>query len=383
MKVEFFKHNIGPDEIRDLRKVLDGVFLTLGETVYQFERDLAGYLGCKDAVGVSSCTAALHLSLLAVGVGKGDEVITTPLSFTATANAILHAGAKPVFVDVERETGNLDARRVEKAITRKTKAILPVHLYGHLCDMKKLSAVARKRGLALVEDCAHCLEGERDGVRPAQVSDAACFSFYATKNITSGEGGAVATNSKELADRVRVLRLHGMTKSAADRYTAKSPHWDQEELGFKSNMDNIQASLLLGQLKKVEGYLKRREQICRTYEDAFASSDGVGYPKVLSGTKSARHLFTLWVDPKRRDEIVVTLREKGIGCTINYRPIHLLRYYRKRFGFKPGAFPNAEWIGDRTLTLPLYPKLTPREITHVVRTVQEVVGNGSAPARAC
>ena len=207
-KVEFFKHNIGPEETARVSDALKALVLTTGEVVQEFEERFAAYLGGRWAVGVTSCTAALQLALLARGVGPGDEVITTPMSFVATSNAILHAGASPVFVDVEPETGNVSAGLIEQAISPRTKAILPVHLYGQMCDMKRIREIADLHGLMVVEDAAHALEAGRDGVRPGQLSDAACFSFYPTKSITSGEGGAVVTNSSETATALKKLRLH-------------------------------------------------------------------------------------------------------------------------------------------------------------------------------
>jgi dTDP-4-amino-4,6-dideoxygalactose transaminase len=373
MKVEFFKHNIGPEEIQKVTEVLNSVFLTTGSVVTEFEAKFSDYLGCAHTVGVTSGTAALHLSLLACGIGPGDEVITTPMSFVATANAILHAGADPIFVDVEPDTGNIDSGLIEEAITGKTKAILPVHLYGQMVDMKQVKAIAGRHGLAIIEDAAHCIEGERDGFRPAQLSQAACFSFYATKNITSGEGGAVSTNDRSISEHLRRLRLHGIDKTAAERYTRKYQHYDMTLLGWKYNMDNIQAGLLLHQLDRIGQRHKQRENLCRTYEDAFARIEGIDFPKVLPQSRCARHMFTVWVDPDRRDEIMWKLQDQGIGVAINFRPIHLMEYYRKRYGFKPGMFPNAEKIGARTITLPLYPRLSHQEIEFVIEGVKKAV----------
>ncbi|GAG23729.1 unnamed protein product, partial [marine sediment metagenome] len=252
------------------------------------------------SVGLTSCTAALHLSLLALGIGPGDEVITTPMTFIATATPIMHTGAKPIFVDVEKETGLIDPDLIESAITERTKAILPVHLYGQMCDMKKIKKVADKHNLRIIEDSAHCIEGERAGIKPGHLGDVACFSFYATKNITSGEGGAIATNNKEIADKVRLLRQHGMSKEAADRYSGVYKHWDMIECGWKYNMDNIQASLLLPQLKKVDEQWQRREKVYNKYVDYLNKVSQIDYPKIKPDSKSAYHLFTIWVAPERR-----------------------------------------------------------------------------------
>ena len=223
-KVEFYRHSLGADEADEVEQTLGGVFLTAGPRTKQFEEWLASYLGVKGAVGLFSCTTALFLAQKALDIGEGDEVITTPMTFIATSNTVLHTGAKLVFVDCEARTANIDLDQVEAAITPRTKAIMPVHLYGHMVDMRRLRAMADKHNLKIIEDCAHCIEGERDGVKPGQLGDVACFSFYATKNMASGEGGAVAGNDQKLLDRVRNLRTHGMNKEAANRYTDSFQH---------------------------------------------------------------------------------------------------------------------------------------------------------------
>ncbi len=371
-RIEFYKHNIGPDEIASVTTVLESLFLSTGSVVGDFETRFAAYLGAPIVVGLTSCTAALHLALLAHDIGPGDEVITTPMTFVATANAILHTGARPVFVDVEPETGNLDARRVEAAITPRTRAILPVHLYGQMCDMRALREIANRHSLVVVEDAAHALEAERDGVRPGQLAEAACFSFYATKSITSGEGGAVSTASATVADQIRKLRLHGMDLGAADRYTKRYQHWDLDYCGWKYNMDNIQAALLIPQIRRIEERWERREAISRRYEAAFSKVPGLGFPTVVPGSRSARHLFTIWVAPERRDEILWKLQDKHVGVAVNYRAIHLLRYYRAVFKTREGMFPVAENIGQRTISLPLYPMLTDTEVEQVIDAVASV-----------
>lgn len=380
-RVEFYRHSVGDEERARVAEVLSGVFLTTGAEVRAFESELAGFLAQEPdapsltALGVSSCTAALHLALLTADVGPGDEVITTPMTFIASVNTILHTGATPVFVDVEPDTALLDAGRVEAAITGRTKAIMPVHLYGQMCDMRALRAICDRRGLALIEDAAHALEAVRDGVRPGQLGDAACLSFYATKNITSGEGGALVSRHPEVIERARVLSLHGMSAGAAARYGGSYRHWDMVALGYKYNMTNIQAAMLRPQLARVEAMRQRREQLARRYERAFGaqgSFSSIGFPLVRDGATSARHLFTLWVPRGQRDGYLAALGERNIGVAVNYRAVHLLSYFRERFGFSGGEFPEAEQIGDRTLSLPFYPALPDDDQDRVIAAVQEI-----------
>jgi len=371
MKVEFFKHSINNQDIARTSKVLRSIFLTTGREVAEFEKKFASYLGAEDTVGVTSCTAALHLSLLIL-LKPGAEVITSPMSFCATANAILHAGGTPVFVDVEEETGNINADLIEAAITKKTKAILPVHLYGQMCDMVKIKKIADKYGLAIIEDAAHSIEASRDGFRPGALSDAACFSFYATKNITSGEGGAIAAGRKR-AEILRMLRLHGIDKSAIDRYTGRYKHWDMPVLGWKYNMDNIHAALLLGQLKRIDKLWKRRDEIWITYEGAFTGIKGLRLLKTVDRSRHARHLFTVLVKPERRDAVLHKLQERGIGVAVNYRPIHLLNFYRAAFNYREGDFPVAEAIGNSTVSLPLYPALKERSVSFVIKSLKSLL----------
>ncbi len=373
VKVEFYRHNLGHEEIRSVARVLEGVFLTSGPLTREFEDEFTRVLNCRRVVGTYSCTTAIFLCLKALGIGHGDQVITTPMTFVATSNAILEAGAIPVFVDVEEATGNMDAELIEKAITPKTKAIIPVHLYGHMCDMKKISEIADRHRLYVIEDAAHCIEGERDGIRPGQLSDAACFSFYATKNMTSGEGGAIATNNEALANKLMLLRSHGINKDAARRYAGMYEHWDMVCMGYKGNMFDIQAALLLPQIPRLEENLKRRQEIFTTYTSAFQTIDGIDMPEILPRTKHAHHLFTIWVNPDKRDEFMSRLQEEEIGVAVNYRPVHLLTYYRQTFGFTEGMFPKAEMIGKRTISLPMYPKMGKDAVPKVIKAVQNAV----------
>lgn len=373
MKVEFYKHNIGDEEIRLIEKALRSLFLTTGASVDELEKRLARYFHVNFAVGLTSCTAALHLSLIAAGVGQGDEVITTPMSFVATANAICMAGGTPVFVDVEKETGNIDPNRIEAQITKKTKVILPVHLYGEMVDMKKILAIATKYKIAVVEDAAHALESQRDGIRPGQKSFGACFSFYATKSITSGEGGAFTTNFEHAAKLVTKLRSHGITSELAQRIRVGLRTYDVDVLGWKYNMDNLQAALLIPQIKKIHENWKKREIIAQKYRKAFSNIRKVAMPVESKNSKHGRHIFPIWVDSKKRDKILNFINSHGVGAVINYPAIHLFSYYKKKFGFRERMFPIAEEIAGREISLPLYGKLKNHEIDYIIDTVSKAI----------
>ncbi|HEY3876530.1 MAG TPA: DegT/DnrJ/EryC1/StrS family aminotransferase [Candidatus Kapabacteria bacterium] len=379
MKVEFYKHPLGEEEISSLAETVHSTFLTSGPKTKEFEAKFAEMLGAKYCVGVTSWTMGGFIALKALGIGEGDEVITTPMTFMATGNIILECGARPVFVDVEPETGNISCDEIERAITARTRAILPVHLYGQMCDMRRMREIARTHKIAIVEDAAHCVEGVRDGMKPGQARiaddapDMAVFSFYATKNLASGEGGAITTNSEEIYEKLLMLRLHGMNKSAADRYTARFKHYDMQMLGYKCNMFDLQAAMLLPQLARLKERLARREAICQRYEKGFRNAKGIAFPSVLPNSVSARHLFTIWVDPNIRDAVLNDLQDRGIGVAVNFRSINRLTYYRETLGLAEGSFPIAERIGDSTITLPLYTKLTEEEIDYVIEQVKESV----------
>jgi dTDP-4-amino-4,6-dideoxygalactose transaminase len=380
MVVEFYRHSLGEEEKAAVASVLDSLFLTTGQRVYEFEKRFEEFLGVPAVVATVHCTASLHLAMLAAGVGEGDEVVTTPMTFLASANAVVYAGGRPVFVDVDPATANIDPARVEAAIGPRTKAILAVDLYGLPADLVALRRIADARGLVLVEDAAHCVEGRRDGFGPGQLADYACFSFYATKNLTSGEGGAISMRDPAKKALVRQLGSHGMSKNAADRYAGSYQHWDMERLGWKYNLSDIQASMLLPQLPKLAARLARREEICRRYESAFRETPGVEFPIVPEGATSGRHLFTIWVDPQRRDDILAGIQRRRVGVTVNYRAVHLTRFYRERFGFARGDFPIAESISDRTITIPLWPAMTNAQVDEVVAAVREAVAEVRARA---
>jgi UDP-4-amino-4-deoxy-L-arabinose-oxoglutarate aminotransferase len=373
MAVDFYRHALGDEEKDAVRGVLDSLFLTTGQKVYAFEKAFEEYLGVPAVVCTAHATASLHIAMLAAGIGPGDEVVTTPMTFLSSANAVLYAGGTPVFADVDPLTANVDPDAVEAAITPRTKAIVAVDLYGLLADMKALRAIADRYSLLLVEDAAHCVEGRRDGTGPGQLADFACFSFYATKNLTCGEGGAISARDASKKNLLRQLGSHGMSRNAADRYAGKYQHWDMERLGYKYNLSDVAASLLLPQLPKLAARLARREEICRRYEDAFRDSPGISFPVVPEGATSARHLFTIWVEPADRDAILAGIQSRGVGVAVNYRAVHLTSYYADRFGFTRGMFPNAERIGDSTITIPLWPAMTDAQVDEVIAAVKAAV----------
>lgn len=374
-KIEFFKHCITEEDISRSAETMRSVMLTTGPVAAELERRLALYCDAAEAVAVTSCTGALHLALLRHGIGQGDEVITTPMTFVATATSIVEAGARPVFADVDPASGLLEPAAAEAAVTPRTKAVIPVHLYGRMADMRGFADLARRRGLALIEDAAHCLEGVRDGVRPGQLSGAACFSFYATKSMTCGEGGALVCGSPDDAEWYRAARHHGISRSAASRHGLGFSHWDMDFMGWKYNMSDIQAAMLVGQVERLDENRRRREALEALYRRTLGSVEGIGFMATPGpGERSAHHLFTVLVpEGLSRDEVAARLQQAGIGCTVNYRAVHTLTYFRERFGYRPEAFPAAYRIGCRTISLPLYPGLTEDEVVHVCRTLRSVL----------
>jgi len=376
--IPFSAPSIADGEVAAVTAVLESGWLTTGPRVREFEAAMTAYTGARFAIAVNSCTAALHLSLLAAGVGPGDEVITTPLTFCATANAIIHTGATPVLADIARDTMNLDPSAVEAAITDRTAAIVPVHFAGRPADMPALRRLATRHGLALIDDAAHALGTAIDGRRVGSIADLTCFSFHATKNVTTGEGGMVTTDSAEQADRIRVLALHGMSRDAWARYTREgTPHYDVVAAGFKYNMMDIQAALGLQQLARFDALQQRRARIWQRYDEALAGLPVHCPLPSAPGTVHARHLYTILVDRDEcgltRDELFAALRARGIGTSVHFRALHLHPYYAQTQGHARGAFPHAEYISDRTLSLPLWADLADEDVTRVVEALTELL----------
>jgi dTDP-4-amino-4,6-dideoxygalactose transaminase len=371
---------IGEAEIAEVVATLRSGWLGTGPRVQRFEADFRAYVGCAHAVALNSCTAGLHLALDILGVGPGDEVITTPLTFSATANVIVHVGARPVFADVDPRTMNLNPEAVVQAVTPRTKAILPVHLAGRPCDMDVLLEVAQRHGLAVVEDAAHATEARYRGRPIGSIGDMTAFSFYVTKNLVTGEGGMLTTNNAAWAEEIRLKSLHGISRDAWKRYSAEGfQPYDTLFPGYKYNMTDLQAALGIHQLARLEANLAVRERHWRQYDEAFTDHPLLTTPAPPDPRdRHARHLYTVLLDSDRagmsRNEFIVRLKAENIGTGIHFTALHLHSYYAKTFGFTPGEFPAAEFIGDRTVSLPLSAKLTDEDVEDVIAALRRVLG---------
>lgn len=367
-------------EIDEVTAVLASGWLGTGPRVAAFETAFARYKGRSgtQVAAVNSCTAALHLALLASGVGPGDEVITTPLTFCATVNAILHAGATPVLADVDPVSMNIDPDAVAAAITPRTKAILPVHFAGRACDMSALTALVQRHGLMMIEDCAHAIETEYHGQRAGTFGDFGCFSFYVTKNVITGEGGMVLARDEQSIARIKMLALHGMSKDAWHRFgDAGYKHYFVVECGFKYNMTDIQAAIGLHQLARVEANWLRRHELWQKYQSAFANLP-VGCPaEPESETRHAHHLYTLLIDDScaglSRDAFLDAMTACRIGVGVHYLSIPEHPYYQQRFGWRPERWPNAMQIGRQTVSLPLSPQLEEADVQRIIEAVARCV----------
>lgn len=377
----FARPLIGEEEIDAVVAMLRSGWLTMGHRTAEFERAFAAHLGAKEAVAVNSATAALHLALEAIGVGPGDEIVTTPYTFAASAAVILHLGARPVFVDVRPGDLNIDPDRIEAAITPRTRAILPVHIAGQPCAMDEILALARRHGLRVVEDAAHALPSRYRGRTVGTIGDLTAFSFYATKTLTTGEGGMVTTADEELAERIRIMRLHGISKDAWKRYTAEGS-WFYEIVapGFKANMTDLAAAIGLCQLAKLESMTARRSAIASRYTTAFAGTAGLEPPWVNPDGEHAWHLYLLRLRPHElttdRNRFVEALGERRIGTSVHFIPVHLHPYYRETYGYLPSDFPVAVAEYERTISLPIYPAMTDRNVEDVIDAVLDVARHG-------
>jgi dTDP-4-amino-4,6-dideoxygalactose transaminase len=374
----FHQPLIEADDEQAVLDVLRSGWLTTGPRTKAFERALADYVGAAHAVAMNSCTAALHIALQVAGVGPGDDVVTSPITFASTVNVIVHCGARPVFVDIEPDTRNLDVEQLEGALTPRTKAIVPVDFAGHPADLDPIMALGKARGIPVIEDAAHAIGAEYGGRRVGGIADMTAFSFYATKNITSGEGGALTTNNEDWADRAAILSLHGISRDAWKRYGSDGyAHWDIVCPGYKYNMFDLQGALVLSQLSKIDRFFEHRLALKARVDAGLRDVPELVLPGEKPGITHAHHLYPVVVRSERlsadRDTIMNAIQAENIGVGVHFRAVHLHPYYQQAFGFRRGELPNAEYYSDRTISLPLYPRMTDQDADDVVEVLRAVI----------
>jgi dTDP-4-amino-4,6-dideoxygalactose transaminase len=374
----FGSPKIEQEEIDEVVDSLKSGWISTGPKVAKFEALFKDYIGTKHALALNSCTAGLHLSMIVSGLKPGDEVITTPMTFGATGNSIIHTGAKPVFVDINLPTMNIDPDKIEEKITPKTRAILPVHFAGRPCQIEIIKDIAQKHNLLLIEDAAHSIEATYHGQKIGTIGDLTVFSFYVTKNLVTGEGGMITTDNDDYAEKIQTYALHGMSKGAWKRYSDEGfKPYRIIYPGFKYNMMDIQAALGIHQLKRIEKYLKRREEVWQRYDDAFKSLPLDTPPPAEENTRHARHLYTILLKLEElktdRDTIQQALYQKNIGTGIHFISLHLHPYYQDTFGYKRDDFPNAAFVSERTISLPLSARLSDEDVSDVIQAVTKVL----------
>lgn len=382
VRKEFLPFSIPTIEEEEIREVVDSLesgWITTGPKVKRFEDDFKAYVGAPYAVPLSSATAGLHLALLALGIGEGDEVITTPMTFAATVNVMIHVGAVPVLADIEPGTLNIDVSRVREKITPRTKAVVPVHFAGLPCDMDAIFALAEKFNLKVLEDAAHAVGTEYKGKRIGSLDTVSVFSFHPIKNITTGEGGMVCTRDERLAEEVSLLKFHGMSREAWKRYSAQgTPNYDIVLPGYKYNMMDIQAALGIHQLAKLDRFIEQRTEIAEFYNDAFSAVEEIRTPSAAPyAYRHAWHLYTplvriedLTID---RDGFMAELKKENIGTGLHFKAVHHHPYYRENLPVPEGALPHADYASDRILSLPLFPRMTVQDAKDVVDAVKDVI----------
>ena len=371
---------IGNKEINSVTKCLKSGWIGTGPKAQEFEKKFSKYQKSKNSIAVNSCSAALHLSLKSLNLKKGDEVITSALTFCSTVNSIILSGAKPVLADVNFETQNIDPKEIVKKINKNTKAVIIVHFAGRPCNMYEIIKIVKKYKLILIEDCAHAIESQYNGKHCGTFGTYGCFSFYATKNLVTGEGGMITTNLDKNVKKLKQLALHGMSKDAWRRFSDKGyKHYDVIDLGFKYNMTDIQASIGVEQLKRIDAFWKRREKIWNIYNDFFKDLNVVVPSKVEKNTKHAYHLYTILINKKNngmhRDVFLKKMHNAGIGTGVHYRSIPSHSFYKKKFGWNNKNFKNACQIGEQTVSIPLSAKLTNNDIHRITYEAKKILKN--------
>ena len=376
MKIPFHKTHITQEEIDSVVDAIKSGWLTMGPKTIEFENKFKQFIGSKEAVSVNSATAALHLALKAIGLKEGDEVIVPTNTFVATAEVVTYFNAKPVLCDIDYKTHNIDVNKIEKLITSKTKAIIPVHFAGQPCDMDEIYQIANTYNLKIIEDAAHALPSiyKSERIGNLKNTDITCFSFYATKTLATGEGGMATTNNEDYAKIMRINRLHGISKDAWDRYTSKgSWYYEVVDNGNKYNTTDMNAALGIVQLKKQEMLKNKRAYIAEKYNEAFKNNEKIEIPFVKSDRESSWHLYVIKV-PKR-DEVIEKLKERNIGTSVHFIPIHLHPYYKNTFNYRYEDYPVANEVFEKSLSLPIYPDMSDKEIDYVIENVLKVMND--------
>jgi dTDP-4-amino-4,6-dideoxygalactose transaminase len=374
----FHVPDIGDEEVAAVAETLRSGWLTTGPKVHAFEHDFARYIGTPHAVALNSCTAALHLALDTIGLSEGDEVLVPTMTFAATAEVVLYFRARPVLVDCEPDTLNVDPEGLERAISKRTRALIPVHYAGHACDMAPILQIARTHRLKVIEDAAHALPASYNGQRVGTFGELACFSFYATKTICTGEGGMVTTANPEYAESVRMMSLHGISKDAWKRYSAEgSWYYEIVRPGFKYNMTDIAATLGLVQLGKCDRLWQARNRIAEIYSEALADLEGIVLPAARSNVEHAWHLYPIRLGLEQlrisRVEFITLMREHNIGSSVHFIPLHLHPFYRDTYRYRRENFPNASNAYERLVSLPIYPAMTDSDVADVVTVVRDII----------
>jgi perosamine synthetase len=374
----FHVPDVGDEEIQSVVETLRSGWLTTGSKVKQFEQEFASKVGVSHAVAVNSCTAALHLALEAIGLGEGDEVIVPTMTFAATAEVVTYFKAKPVLVDCRWDSLNIDMDQVEKAITPRTRAIIPVHFAGQPCEMKRVLEVARSHNLQVIEDAAHALPARYQGQMVGSIGDITCFSFYATKNVTTGEGGMATTENPVWAERMRLMSLHGLSRDAWNRYScAGSWRYEIHYPGYKYNLTDIAAAMGIPQLRKCDLFWEIRQRYATLYNDGFRDLPEIILPCVKEDVQHAWHLYVIQLDQERlrigRNEFIELLRKQNIASSVHFIPLHLHPFYRDTFGYRPGHFPVANAISERIVSLPIYSRMTEADVRNVIDVVRGII----------
>ena len=375
MQIPFHKTHTSDEELNAAIAAIKSGWLTMGPKTVEFEKKFKEYIGSSEAVSMNSATAALHLALKAIGLQREDEVIVPTTTFVATAEVVTYFDAIPILCDTEESTHNIDVSKIEALITDKTKAIIPVHFAGQPCDMDEIYTIAKKYDLKIIEDAAHAIPSSYKGTKIGNLekSDITCFSFYATKTLSTGEGGMATTNNPDYAKSMKINRLHGISKDAWDRYTTKGS-WFYEivDNGNKYNTTDINAALGLVQLKKQEMLREKRNHIANQYNEAFKDAKNIVIPFIKEDRITSWHLYVIKID--NRDEVIEKLKENGVGCSVHFIPIHKHPYYKNKYGYKNEDYPIANDVFDKSLSLPIYPDMSEKEVTYVINKVKEIVG---------